>query len=251
MKGLDTMLKKKGLITLIMCIAFSATSMSVCYAENPTANTANILPETEQWEKPPLPTKEEQLEQREKSKEEKIASLYAELETMSEDDVMIIQIDADLKALESTGFFKANEKDESITVTADGFETIFFGFQNMKTKMWIGCVTKPMVYELIKFELATDKDLLYQEDGEIIIQKNDSIFAVATDDLVAPAIPDYNNDSVTDLTDLTALSLYIIGDVNWNDEQVKNFDCNADGNTDLADLAHLKQYIMGEDVKLG
>lgn len=37
----------------------------------------------------------------------------------------------------------------------------------------------------IKFELATDKDLLYQEDGEIIIQKNDSIFAVATDDLTS------------------------------------------------------------------
>ncbi|MBE6842170.1 MAG: hypothetical protein E7510_04995 [Ruminococcus sp.] len=64
-------------------------------------------------------------------------------------------------------------------------------------------------------------------------------------------IPDYNSDSVTDLTDLTALSLYLIGDTEWTDELVNNFDCNADGTTNLADLAHLKQYIMGEDVKLG
>ena len=62
---------------------------------------------------------------------------------------------------------------------------------------------------------------------------------------------DYDNNGKADLTDLTALSLYLIGDATWNDEQVNNFDCNADGSTNLADLAHLKQYIMGEDVKLG
>ncbi|MBP1564566.1 MAG: dockerin type I repeat-containing protein [Oscillospiraceae bacterium] len=70
-------------------------------------------------------------------------------------------------------------------------------------------------------------------------------------DILSPLIPDYNGDNVTDLTDLTALSLYLIGDAEWNDSQIINFDCNADGKTNIADLAHLKQYIMCEDVKLG
>ena len=70
-------------------------------------------------------------------------------------------------------------------------------------------------------------------------------------DILLPLIPDYNGDNVTDLTDLTALSLYLIGDAEWNDNQIINFDCNADGKTNIADLAHLKQYIMCEDVKLG
>lgn len=70
-------------------------------------------------------------------------------------------------------------------------------------------------------------------------------------DILLPLIPDYNGDNVTDLTDLTALSLYLIGDAEWNDNQIINFDCNADGKTNLADLAHLKQYIMSKDVKLG
>ncbi|MBE6841453.1 MAG: hypothetical protein E7510_01315 [Ruminococcus sp.] len=86
------------------------------------------------------------------------------------------------------------------------------------------------------------KDLLeISVDPDFVIQP----------DILLPLIPDYNGDNVTDLTDLTALSLYLIGDAEWNDNQIINFDCNADGKTNIADLAHLKQYIMCEDVKLG
>lgn len=86
------------------------------------------------------------------------------------------------------------------------------------------------------------KDLLeISVDPDFVIQP----------DILLPLIPDYNGDNVTDLTDLTALSLYLIGDAEWNDSQIINFDCNADGKTNIADLAHLKQYIMCEDVKLG
>lgn len=86
------------------------------------------------------------------------------------------------------------------------------------------------------------KDLLeISVDPDFVIQP----------DILSPLIPDYNGDNVTDLTDLTALSLYLIGDAEWDDNQISNFDCNADGKTNIADLAHLKQYIMCEDVKLG
>ncbi len=63
-------------------------------------------------------------------------------------------------------------------------------------------------------------------------------------DILLPVLPDCNGDNVTDLTDLTSLSLYLIGDAEWNDKLISNFDCNADGKTNLADLATLKQYIM-------
>ncbi|MBP1565065.1 MAG: dockerin type I repeat-containing protein [Oscillospiraceae bacterium] len=84
-------------------------------------------------------------------------------------------------------------------------------------------------------------------------QYSSGLFNIYTAEAVKSSefFADFDSNGKVELTDLTALSLYLIGDVNWNDEQVNNFDCNADGKTDIADLAHLKQYIMGEDVKLG
>jgi len=64
-------------------------------------------------------------------------------------------------------------------------------------------------------------------------------------------IGDFDNSGLVDLTDLTILSLYMIGDTTFSDKQIAKADCNSDGKTDLADLAHLKQYIIRDDVKLG
>ena len=68
---------------------------------------------------------------------------------------------------------------------------------------------------------------------------------------ILPTPGDIDNNNSVDLTDLTELSLYLIGDKTFNDFEMYTADTNGDNEVNLADLAHLKQYIMCEDVKLG
>lgn len=51
-----------------------------------------------------------------------------------------------------------------------------------------------------------------------------------------------SNQSV-DTTDLTALSLALIGDISLNDDQLKSADVDGDGKVTIADLARLRQYV--------
>ena len=53
-----------------------------------------------------------------------------------------------------------------------------------------------------------------------------------------------NNDGKTDLTDLTYLSLYLLGDVDFTQQQLKTIDINKDNKVDIADLPTLKMVIM-------
>ncbi len=62
---------------------------------------------------------------------------------------------------------------------------------------------------------------------------------------------DLNKDGQTDLTDLTLLSLCLIGDRQLDDYTIAVSDVNADNEVNLADLAHYKQYISKDDVVLG
>ena len=62
---------------------------------------------------------------------------------------------------------------------------------------------------------------------------------------------DLNGDGSTDLTDLTNLSLYLLGDKKFDDVQKKLADVNADTIVDIADLAHYKQYVSKDNVVLG
>ena len=57
------------------------------------------------------------------------------------------------------------------------------------------------------------------------------------------------NDNI-DVTDLTMVSLYLIGDQEFTDEQKKAADVTGDGNTDLADLARLRQFLSKKIDKL-
>jgi len=60
-----------------------------------------------------------------------------------------------------------------------------------------------------------------------------------------------NNDKV-ELTDLTLLSLHLIGDSLLGEDVLKYADVNASGKVDIADLAHFKQYLSkDETVVLG
>ncbi|MBE6841814.1 MAG: hypothetical protein E7510_03155 [Ruminococcus sp.] len=62
---------------------------------------------------------------------------------------------------------------------------------------------------------------------------------------------DINGDGARDLTDLSLLSLHLVGDQDFTDEQVALADVMYDGKVNIADLAHFKQYINKENVVLG
>lgn len=64
---------------------------------------------------------------------------------------------------------------------------------------------------------------------------------------------DINFDEVIDLTDLTELSLVLLGDKTLESKSMgyAAADVDENGELNVADLALFKQYIMGEDVKLG
>ncbi|MDO5151084.1 MAG: dockerin type I repeat-containing protein [Oscillospiraceae bacterium] len=54
---------------------------------------------------------------------------------------------------------------------------------------------------------------------------------------------DINGDDIIDLTDLSNLSLYLLGDKSLTDTQKKAADVNGDGEVRITDLARLMQYI--------
>ncbi len=62
---------------------------------------------------------------------------------------------------------------------------------------------------------------------------------------------DINNDNDIDLSDLTMLSLALVGDIELTSAQKLVADVAYNDSVDIADLAFLKQYICKENVKLG
>ncbi|MBR6924341.1 MAG: hypothetical protein IKH50_07380, partial [Oscillospiraceae bacterium] len=54
---------------------------------------------------------------------------------------------------------------------------------------------------------------------------------------------DVNSDGVVDVTDITQVSLYLIGDAELSDEQKELTDVDYDGEVKLTDLAKLRQYV--------
>ncbi len=62
---------------------------------------------------------------------------------------------------------------------------------------------------------------------------------------------DLDGNRKVDITDLTILSQYLIGDMSLSDALISAADVNGSGEINLADLAHLKQYIMKDKVVLG
>lgn len=55
---------------------------------------------------------------------------------------------------------------------------------------------------------------------------------------------DISNNGVVDVTDLSTFSLYLIGDREFTDEDIRQMDFDKSGRADLADLATLRQYIV-------
>ena len=66
------------------------------------------------------------------------------------------------------------------------------------------------------------------------------------------AVGDIDGSGIIDVTDITTLSLYLIGDTNLSAEALKAADVNGDGEVRLTDLATLRQYVSKiPGVKLG
>ncbi len=64
-----------------------------------------------------------------------------------------------------------------------------------------------------------------------------------THDKNTPAAGDIDEDGDTDITDLSSLALYLLGDMNFSDAQKKAADVDKDGEVTLADLAKYRQFL--------
>ncbi len=62
---------------------------------------------------------------------------------------------------------------------------------------------------------------------------------------------DIDDSKIVDLSDLTSLSLYLLKELKYSEQQKNLSDLNADGLIDLTDLAMLKQFVMGDNITLG
>lgn len=96
----------------------------------------------------------------------------------------------------------------------------------------------------------------YYEPGKQAQVKNDKVGASAQFTAVWGSegvdFGDLNGDGLADLTDLTLLSLHLIGADKITDEQLlKNADVYKDEIVDIADLAHFKRYLTKDYVLLG
>ena len=54
---------------------------------------------------------------------------------------------------------------------------------------------------------------------------------------------DFNNDGKVDITDLSALSIYLVDKKQLSNAQSKSADVTGDGVVDLSDLAHLRSFL--------
>ena len=54
---------------------------------------------------------------------------------------------------------------------------------------------------------------------------------------------DINGDQIIDVSDLTYLSLYLVGDYNFSAKEYESADIDSDSDIRLTDLAMLRQYI--------
>ncbi len=93
------------------------------------------------------------------------------------------------------------------------------------------------------------KILLYTVCSSLILSPLCSDVNAETNEII---YGDINGDNISDISDLSMLSLYLVGDITLDDEQMLKADVIKDNDVNIADMAHFKQYIMHEEgVRLG
>lgn len=94
--------------------------------------------------------------------------------------------------------------------------------------------------------LETDAVVHCYEDSMVhkYVAKNNLSYILLEEDVTSREVGDLNNDGVVELTDLTILSLYLIGDRTLDKNDLAYADMTGNGEVNIADLAAFKQYIM-------
>ena len=125
--------------------------------------------------------------------------------------------------------------------TADDTKYIYY----FKFKHFIGKGISDLEYQKNLNELLDDSDIRinFAFNAEISDSKEYSknIYQACSSD----SNFDINSDGKRDVTDLSMLSLYLIGDLTLTDIQLKASDVDGDGAVTLADLARFKQFLSG------
>ncbi len=99
-------------------------------------------------------------------------------------------------------------------------------------------------------------EIIFPEKNELSLEGNtkDDVYVVYNSVKEEPAtvnIGDIDASGTIDVTDLTILSLYLLGDQKLSDEALKAADTDGDGSIALTDLATLRQFISKKIDKLG
>ena len=100
-------------------------------------------------------------------------------------------------------------------------------------------------YNEAERKLDKETDIRINDDGSMKISlEHASNYAVVVNENTENYLGDINEDGRVDITDLTLISLYLLGDVHISESGTVNADVNRDGYVDLADLAMFKQYVI-------
>lgn len=98
-------------------------------------------------------------------------------------------------------------------------------------------------YALEPLYTKEEYEKIIAEQGSDVQEKGaDSKNTVTTGEYTAAA-GDIDEDGDTDVTDLTFLALYLLGDMNFSEAQKKSADTDGDGDVTLADLAKYRQFL--------
>ena len=109
----------------------------------------------------------------------------------------------------------------------DYYKELYSVFTNLKDK-------EINYYPILEI-LESDDNSIYASSKNVIYQAEKS----SSDNLLG----DINADEKVDISDLTELSLAIIGDKTLTESQLKVADVDKNGKTDLPDLARMRQYL--------
>ena len=142
-------------------------------------------------------------------------------------------------------FIEENYADDAIIIydKDEDYESVYVTIRQQPigvTDSYAEGISKK-IYEFIE-EKNIDSDCFYVgiQCSEPVASENNDIAQAPND---AVALGDINADGTIDLTDLSKLSLYLIGDSNLTETQQKAADVNNDGEVRITDLATLRQYI--------
>ena len=197
-------LKKKILTILLTAVVINSAFTAAVYAKTETDEQTNsVFAENDQTE-------------------------YASYQDVKElDNFLTEERENALKECEIY-FYKPFLCDEDSNLS---FEKIVV--ENEQSALDVNSILSENEFSESMYEIITDPDAKNYKDVYEYFSK-DQEFGI---------YGDLNNDLITDLTDLTKLSLYLMQQIEFDDKLVEAADIDANGIVDIVDLAYYKQYV--------